>query len=145
VCRYALEVFPNSSGLGEFADYSDQADCANCADALAFAKFAYFFGNTLLKTRPPALPRKWMLWGNQTNPKAALGRNKMDIVEGRAAVASVGTENTATTERGPPGQMNTSAQNAHKFRRKWREALRSRPLALRTRPRRSVALQVGPN
>jgi len=56
LCRYALEVFPNSSGLGEFADYSDQADCANCADALAFAKFAYFFGNTLLKTRPPALP-----------------------------------------------------------------------------------------
>ena len=65
----------------------------------------------------------------------------------------------ATTERGPPNQLQTCAQNARKLRHKglkrpaaatkWRDALRSRPLPFgpwpsghqrRIRPRRSAAL-----
>jgi len=38
-------------------------------------------------------------------PKAASSRNQMGVLEGRAAVASVSTRHTATTERGPPDHL----------------------------------------
>jgi len=42
----------------------------------------------------------------------------MTVLEGRAAVASLTTGNTATTERGPPDRPTTCAHGAHKLRRK---------------------------
>jgi len=49
-----------------------------------------------------------------SGPKAALGRKQMKAMQGRAAVASVGTVCTATTERGPP-DLKRCEQNAHKL------------------------------
>jgi len=37
-------------------------------------------------------------------------------MEGRATVASAGAAYTATTERGPPDNAKTCAQNAHQLR-----------------------------
>ena len=45
-------------------------------------------------------------------------RNQMALLEGRAAVASGSTANTATTERGPPGHLKTCARSLEDIRAK---------------------------
>jgi len=47
-------------------------------------------------------------------PKEAYSRNQIELLEGRAAVASkYAFLLTATTKRGPPGCPTTWAHNAH--------------------------------
>ena len=66
-------------------------------------------------------------------------------MEGRAAVASVSTGYTATTERGPPHHPQTCAQNARMFRNKELEpvaecnhAAGSSKTDLKTKPRELI-------
>jgi|GEM_PF-3191341 hypothetical protein len=57
----------------------------------------------------------------EPGPNAAYGLNQKEVLEGRAAVASVKIGQTATTERGPPDHPKTCVQKGHNSRRKGLE------------------------
>jgi hypothetical protein len=73
---------------------------------------------------------------------ASCGRNQMVVMEGRTAARPRGPRSGSVRwhcmhghDRAWPSRSTTKPVS-------WREALRSRPLALRARPRQSVALQI---